>query len=265
MANPSKNERAKSVKKTGNGELALPSGDSWPSVADFLNRRGKPLTLESAKAISRGSWVVLGQCSKYLPLEAVMGSMVVPRSQERAALERDDVLVRLIEHEERYAAARVHSLAEVAGILPKGPRQAQFHKLLTERAASSRPWPARLGFLQGSRQGYLFLLEHVVRSGEASRPVAVGDANFSRAFKEAFERLRRGRPFNMVELAALRDALPDYSREQFDGGLRELRKSREFVLRAFEGRHGSLTAEEMAAAIREDGRVFAYAARANNG
>lgn len=260
MANPPKRKRA----KRSNGELPFRSGDPLPTVAEFLSRQGKAISLTSAQAISRGSWVVLGQCSKELPFEAVGDSMVVPREQEKAALERDDVLVRLIEHKEKHGPARVHSFAELAGILPKGARQAQFRAILESRAGS-RPWPARLRFLPGSKQGYLFLLEHVVPGAPVTRPVLVHDADFARAFKEAFDRLRRDRPFNMVELAALRDALSDYSREQFDGGLRELRKSREFVLRAFEGRHGSLTPDEMAAAIREDGRVFAYAARANNG
>jgi hypothetical protein len=258
-----KQSTKRKTKTASNGELPFTDSDAPCSVAEFLKRQGKELTLKSAQSISRGRWVVLGQCKKTLPLEVLGELMVVPRGQARAALERDDVLLRLIEHREKYGRARVHSLAEVASILPKA-RQAEFRSILAGRAAS-RPWPAQLAFLPGSKDGYLFLRERVVQSSAVSSPVAVTDGDFARAFSEAFDRLRRDRPFNMVELAALRHALSGYSREQFDGGLRELRQSREFVLRAFEGRHGSLTPEEMAAAIREDGRVFAYAARANNG
>jgi hypothetical protein len=84
---------------------------------------------------------------------------------------------------------------------------------------------------------------------------------FAAAFNAAFDRLRRDRPFNLVKLSDLRRALPQFDRTQFDAGLKELRKARLFVLETFEGRHGHLSDDERSGAIREDGRLFVYAAR----
>lgn len=86
-------------------------------------------------------------------------------------------------------------------------------------------------------------------------------AAFADAFNAAFDRIRRDRPLNLVELSDLRRALPQFDRSQFDAGLRELRRARLFVLETFEGRHGQLTDDERSGAIHEDGRLFVYAAR----
>lgn len=269
-------DRAKRV-PSSNGEVPFSTEGALDTVADVLRRERKPLTLQSAQTVSR-KFAVLGQCSKNHPLEVVMDLLAVPREFEDAALERDDVLVRMLEQKARCGEATAHSLSEVAEILPdsskrKASRKKRLEKMLRRRAEARR-WPARVGVLQGSKGPVLFLLEHVVgvprenrqpvMAVEEPRPKTT-NGDFARAFKEAFDRLRRDRPFNMVELAALRGALPHYSREQFDRGLFALRKSREFVLETFEGRHGSLSSEELAAAVREDGRVFAFAARRENG
>jgi hypothetical protein len=254
---------------SSNGELPFSTDSPLLSVGELLNKEGKPLNLEAAKKI-KSPWKVLGQCLKTYPVDVVMGFHVVPHDREEKALERDDVLVRLLEQKARCVKTNVQDFAGLAAILPKA-RKATLRAML-ERREESRRWPAGVGRLQGSRGPLLFLFDHVVGVPQQTRRgplIAVEEprtnGDFARAFKEAFDRLRRDRPFNMVELAALRQALRSYSREQFDQGLHALRKSREFVLETFEGRHGSLSPEELAAAVREDGRIFAFAARRDNG
>jgi hypothetical protein len=233
---------------------------------------GQSIDLESAKKLSRQpGWVVLGTCSQDIPLAVVKDHLVVPSGREGAALERDDVLLHLLEQKASCGKANVHPFSALVAILPDSLAK-KLKKLLDDRAKARR-WPGGVGLLRGSKkEPLLFLLDHVVGAPEQTRRdplIAVeeprSNGDFARAFKEAFDRLRRDRPFNMVELAALRQALRSYSREQFDQGLHALRKSREFVLETFEGRHGSLSPEELAAAVREDGRIFAFAARRDNG
>jgi hypothetical protein len=240
------------------------------TVGEVLRQEGKPLTLKSAQAVWRAGRFVLGPCSSKLPFDVVKEHLVVPRGAADAAVERDDVLLRVLGLKAHFGKVNVHSFSALTEILPEVP-QKKFAVVLRQRAESRR-WPAGVGMLQGSHGPLLFLLDHVVGAPPQTRRgplIAVEESrsngDFARAFKEAFDRLRRDRPFNMVELAALRQALRSYSREQFDQGLHALRKSREFVLETFEGRHGSLSPEELAAAVREDGRIFAFAARRDNG
>jgi hypothetical protein len=258
--------------KPPNGELPFPTNGDGPllTVAQFLAREGMPPTLKAAQRIPRKKNVVLGACLKDYPLETVMDYIVVARGSEEAVLKRDDVLVRLLDHRAKQRGVNVHSPSGLAGMLPDGAGRC-LSQILKSRVASRR-WPPGVGLLQGSRGPVLFLLEHVVGVREVAggsdrkdTPDSVNGEGFARAFKEAYDRLRRDRPFNMVELAALRRALPDFSREQFDRGLHALRKSHEFVLETYEGRHGSPSPEDLAAAIREDGRIFAFAARRDHG
>ena len=86
--------------------------------------------------------------------------------------------------------------------------------------------------------------------------------DFVQAFRAAFEILdRRNGSTNFVKLADLRDALSEFSREEFDAGLRQLRMEGIFSLDSHEGLHGSLSDDEREAGVREAGSLLVYASR----
>jgi hypothetical protein len=94
-------------------------------------------------------------------------------------------------------------------------------------------------------------------SGDAFRP-----RDFTQSFRAAFEILdRRNGSTNFVKLADLRQALGEFSREEFDAGLRRLRMDGVFALDSHEGLHGSLSHEEREAGVREAGSLLVYASR----
>lgn len=251
--------------------MPLPIDGALLTVGELLAGQGVERTLSAFQGVSRRRQVaLLGSASKDLPLEAIANCLVVNRADLATALGRDDVLVHLLEQKAKLGKARVHSFTELANQLP-GTTAKAFKSVLGQRWESKR-WPEKVGVLQGSQSPHLFLLEHVIRSGDkvpsvvtAVRLAAANGEDFARDFNNAFDRLRRQRPFNLVELSALRQALPEYTHDQFDHGLLALRKSHDFILETFEGRHGTLSAEEMAATIRVDGRLFAFASRRDHG
>lgn len=84
---------------------------------------------------------------------------------------------------------------------------------------------------------------------------------FATQFASAFTTLRAERGANLVTLAALRAALPDYDRASFDRELYALRRANLYLLVVAEGRHNKPAAEVFAAAIVEGDRRFAYVSR----
>jgi hypothetical protein len=259
------------AKNRSNGQLPFPTDGPLLTVGELLIKEGKPFSRGAAKAIAlQKRWAVVGQCLKERTDEAIKNYLVLPRSGEAAMLERDDVLVKLLEHRAKHEEVHVQSLSELSKFLPDGARRRSFKEILEGRA-KRKAWPMGVGMLQGSADAHVFLAKHIVGNIELGKPAAavppavISGDDFPRAFNDAFDQLRRERPLNLVELSALRRALPGFTREAFDRGLRDLRKSRQFVLETFEARHGTLSAEEAAAAIREDGRVFAFAARRDHG
>jgi hypothetical protein len=100
----------------------------------------------------------------------------------------------------------------------------------------------------------------------ASAVPALGEGvhsrDFVQAFRAAFEALdRRNGSTNFVKLSDLRQALSEFSREDFDAGLRRLRMEGIFSLDSHEGLHGSLTNDEREAGVREAGSLLVYASR----
>jgi hypothetical protein len=86
--------------------------------------------------------------------------------------------------------------------------------------------------------------------------------DFTQAFRAAFEILdRRNGSTNFVKLSDLRQALANFSRDEFDAGLRGLRMDGVFSLDSHEGLHGSLSHEEREAGVREAGSLLVYASR----
>lgn len=94
-----------------------------------------------------------------------------------------------------------------------------------------------------------------------SRPVLPsGPERFESAFHGAFEGLDR-RGLNFVKLRALREALPEFSRAQFDAGLRQLRLASKYELSADEGTHSRLDDEDREAGLYEAGARLVYCQR----
>ncbi len=102
----------------------------------------------------------------------------------------------------------------------------------------------------------------VVGATPASLPRPTPSREFARSFLDAFDRLdRRNGSTNFVKLAELRHALSDFSHDEFDAGLRQLRIDGLFSLDSPEGLYGSLTHEEREAGVRELGSLLVYASR----
>jgi hypothetical protein len=98
--------------------------------------------------------------------------------------------------------------------------------------------------------------------GAGDAPAVTRTQDFATAFRAAFGRLdRENHSINFVRLLDLRRALPQFDREQFDSGLRQLRLDEEFTLDSHEGRHGPLTDDEREAGVREVGSLLVYASR----
>ncbi len=259
-----------------NRDAPRPAAKEAPlrTVNDVLKGVEKGKFRANAKTIWRRNMIVLGAVLKDVSDEEVGDYLVIPRSEEKPELRRDDVLVELLRQRAKHRDMDVYTFAELTRTLPDSCQKA-FAAVLVDRFASNR-WPAGVATVRRGKSQRCLLLTGGLVGATASVDATVASAGatvvtppsgeaFSRAFSQAFERLRRDRPFNMVELLALRSALPGYSREQFDRGLHDLRRSGEFLLETFEGRHGALTPEELAASIREDGRVFAFATRRDRG
>lgn len=85
--------------------------------------------------------------------------------------------------------------------------------------------------------------------------------DFATDFDAAFDKLRRGREFNQIELSLLRKEMPHLSREEFDAGLHALRRADRYELGTSDGRHRQLTPEEIAGGIEERGRQYIYVSR----
>jgi hypothetical protein len=152
--------------------------------------------------------------------------------------------------------------------------QGRFNEAI-ERGVAHRGLPLDVAWLLVKGNPILFLMENlqsgtpptVVRGGRmistpVDRTATRRDRDFASAFLEAFDELdRRNGSTNFVKLADLRDALSEFSREEFDAGLRQLRLDRVFSLDSHEGLHGSLTHEEREAGVREAGSLLIYASR----
>jgi hypothetical protein len=141
---------------------------------------------------------------------------------------------------------------DVAWVLVKG-------KPLLFLVANLRPEPPTR---PAPTNGHTVSPPQVVGATPAGAPRPAPSRDFPRSFLDAFERLdRRNGSTNFVKLADLRHALSDFSHEEFDAGLRQLRIDGLFSLDSHEGLHGSLTHEERESGVREAGSLLVYASR----
>jgi hypothetical protein len=156
-------------------------------------------------------------------------------------------------------------LKEIATVLPKPTSPTKVFITALEARGKEARWPPGVGSVRaGSEKSaapLLFLLEDV------TPPVAAlahaGDpAAFASAIERAFERLdRQHGDHNFVLLRALREALPDVPRDDFDAGLTALRLARRFTLEGSDGRHAQLADKDFAAGVRDGGTLLVYASR----
>lgn len=155
-----------------------------------------------------------------------------------------------------------------------------------------RDLPADVGWIMVKGKPLLFLTANVhmaaptagsragAHEGHAHEPAAAGHPashhphhhprdghhapshEFTREFRSAFESLdRRNGSTNFVKIADLRQSLSQFTREEFDAGLRELRMDGTFSLDSHEGLHGSLSEDDREAGVREAGSLLVYASR----
>lgn len=100
-----------------------------------------------------------------------------------------------------------------------------------------------------------------VPPASASTATTAVDDHFVPRFDEAFRRLDHDRGSNnFVWLTDLRRALTEYSREQFDAGLRRLREIRRYKLNAGEG-HFGVSDEQKQSSICEAGTIYLSVSR----
>lgn len=159
-------------------------------------------------------------------------------------------------------------LKEIATALPKPTSPTKVFTAALEARGKEARWPRGVGSVrvgtEKSAAPLLFLLPDIAPAlaSPASSELAAIAAAFGPAFERAFERIDRQQgDHNFVLLRALRDALPDVPRDDFDAGLRALRIARRFTLEGSDGRHAELGAEELAAGVRDGGTLLVYASR----
>lgn len=156
-----------------------------------------------------------------------------------------------LEHAVKDAAARLSLPHGIGWVSFKG--EPLFFLTANLQPASARPGAPVHEQASASRQG---------EPGPAASGDPFSPRDFAQAFRAAFEILdRRNGSTNFVKLADLRQALEDFSREEFDAGLRKLRIEGRFSLDSHEGLHGSLSHEEREAGVREAGSLLVYASR----
>jgi hypothetical protein len=167
----------------------------------------------------------------------------------------------------------------------------QFKQSLDKRIDSGT-LPSTIGWLPKGATRFLFRIADIqasiplVNAADSScKPTANGDdtqntaneanstpdspprlpnqtADFAALFEETFTRLdRESGCQNFLKLHALRRALPQFDRQAFDLGLRELRLAGRFALDSSDGNVVSLSTEEREAGIREAGSLLVYCSR----
>ncbi|GEM_PF-2496843 len=127
--------------------------------------------------------------------------------------------------------------------------------------------PADIGWISDSTPKLFFIQDlHLPREAQTvsqpvtaqSIPAVQSPAEFAERFTAAFHKLNQeSGAHNFVSLVDLRRELAEFSRTEFDLGLRELRVARCFSLSAAEGRHG-ISAEMREAGIREGDSLLLY-------
>ncbi|HMA96586.1 MAG TPA: hypothetical protein VKP30_28065 [Polyangiaceae bacterium] len=141
--------------------------------------------------------------------------------------------------------------------------------------------PRHVGVLRRRKIAYLFLIDQIAgysSLSEAGRDnvtnhqpphddrgqfdLSVAESELSERVLSTFDRLdRETGGHNYVKLAALRDALPESTRQELDSVVHSLRRAGRITLDSADGRHARLNEAELAAGIVEGGQRLVYVAR----
>lgn len=174
---------------------------------------------------------------------------------------------------------QLFTLAELAAGL-NSKFEEPFKKAWRSALGSDR-LPRQVGVLQRRKIPYLFLIDQVAGYRSISEPArdngpnhqppkderkqrdpSVTESELSERVLSTFDRLdREAGGHNYVTLAALRDALPDTTRQELDSAVHSLRRAGRITLDSADGRHARLNEAELAAGIVEGGQRLVYVAR----
>jgi hypothetical protein len=155
-------------------------------------------------------------------------------------------------------------LKELETALPKPTSPTKVFAAALEARGEEARWPRGIGSVRAgtekSAAPLLFLLEDIAPA--IAGPSPSDPPAFASAFEREFERIdRQHGNHNIVLLRALREALPDVPRDDFDAGLNALRLAKRFTLESSDGRHAQLADEDFAAGVRDGGTLLVYASR----
>jgi 2'-5' RNA ligase len=204
------------------------------------------------------------------PDERSRAGMVVEGNASRAATQDDDAvrdgLRKLASREPPGALLSVRSLRSLLPSLDKPRFDGALLRLSQEGEIvlhhhdfPSSLSPAERDELVRDEQGVHYVGVAFHPHGRRAGP---DRASFPQRFDAAFAKLDGASGgHNYVTLEALRRALPDISRADFDAGLHALRKARHYTLDPSDGRHVRLTDAERDAGIREGSHLLVYVAR----
>jgi hypothetical protein len=234
-------------------------GDRVCTLGALFREADVPLERATVVALSRKASVFARNVST-LGEDDLASLYVSARESARQALRDDGLLLDVLSRKAAGGEMRAHTLAQLSDMV--SPRDKAAFRQELEARDEARRWPAGVGTLRGLGSTLVFRMEDVL--GTSGAPVTNGNGHapdFSRAFGEAFDKLRQERRVNLVALSSLRQALPGYPRETFDRELYELRRANQFVLETSESRHGKPRPEELEGGIEEGGRRFVYASR----
>jgi hypothetical protein len=236
--------------------------DSQVSSRDLLRAARSRLFLSKAIAVRSGD--TKAPVSLHADLENLVSSPITLR-----------YLINLLSEGKSKAHTIAKLAAKVSGRL-NGQLRQKFVRSVRHQIDQER-LPADIGWIMVGRCERLFLLKDLhptvlaasIRQSQesvhkvASMPVSDNSDqhSFPALFDSAFEKLNRnGGGFNFVSLELLRMELPNFSRDEFDGQLRNLRLARRYRLSGAENR-SDVTPRQREAGIREAGSLLLYAQR----
>lgn len=198
-----------------------------------------------------------GQLLQSMPGQS--DSLVVLRADRDRLLNDPRLLIWVIET----ARAPDDQLVPLAGLGKKLARELQddFARSAEDRAREGL-LPPGVGCLWTRKKPYLFLLADVGRwppPAEEAPPPLPWESDFGRLFDAVYERLAREQPAEPVSLAQLRQEVP-LGRETFNNELMRLWRAGRYTLRGTD-QAPTLTPEERAAGIEQDGGLLLYVTR----
>jgi hypothetical protein len=246
---------------------ALREKGTYPIAAEKLMEEAKvdANVADLARRLSNRLVRVSAKQDQYYP-----GALAFLPEDTALVASSEQLIVHVVEHA-RTASTTLHTISALKARLP-GNLQDGFSASVRGRSRdeSKLRLPSGVGMLSGRKHPYLFLLSDVKSAKQSTpqpespvqKPERSPGAPFEVEFANAFDELdqQSGRR-NVVLISDLRRRLSQIPRPDFDKGLNELRRSKQYSLDSADGRQGRLTPEQVDAGIREAGSVLVYVAR----